>query len=226
MPEAIATNGNGARAALARRAEDVYRGLWVSLFYSGRVSGKAVMICSSRAGEGSSTIAAGLSLAGAVPAGAARVALVEMNLRRPSLAKTLGLSAGPGISEIVLDGLAPEDAAQRVSSGLDVYTAGSDIAGNRFFEILRGERLRRLLETLSGGYDHVIVDAAPANDYPDAQMLAGIVKNVVLVARTEQTPREAVAQAKKRVEAGGGVVAGLVLNLRTYPIPKFLYNRV
>ena len=61
---------------------------------------------------------------------------------------------------------------------------------------------------------------------PDAQVLAGVVKNTVLVAHTEQTPREVVAEAKKRIEASGGALVGLVLNLRSYPIPRFLYRRV
>jgi len=38
--------------------------------------------------------------------------------------------------------------------------------------------------------------------------------------------REAVAQAKKRIESGGGKVVGVVLNMRTFPIPNFLYRRV
>ncbi len=70
------------------------------------------------------------------------------------------------------------------------------------------------------------MDVAAANHFPDAQVLAGKVREVVLVLRTEQTPREAVAQAKKRLEAGGGKLVGLVMNLRTYPIPQFLYKRV
>jgi Mrp family chromosome partitioning ATPase len=225
MAEEIAEHGAAAtRATLKPKAEDVFRSLWVSLFYSGRVSGKTVLICSAGRREGASTIAAGLAVSGAEPSGAARVALVDFNVRNPALHRILAANMGPGIGEVLREGNAPETVAQRINAGLDLYPVGS--ADGSFLDVFRGEGLERLFRTLADGYDHVIVDAAPANQFPDAQVLAGALKDVVLVARTENTPREAVAQAKKRIEAGGGTLAGLVLNLRTYPIPKFLYNRV
>ena len=79
---------------------------------------------------------------------------------------------------------------------------------------------------LADGYDYIIIDAAAVNHYPDAQILTATVPDVVLVSHSEKTPREAIAQAKKRLEAAGGTIAGLVMNLRTYPIPRFLYRRV
>ncbi len=225
MTETLNPVGNGGSSAvLSDPAGRIFRELWVSLFYSGRVVGKTVMICSARPREGASTIACGLALAGAAPSGVARVALLDFNLRSPSLHEMLPVVQSPGIGEIILEGLAPESAAQRVSEGLDVYSVGN--AGERFFEILRAEGLSEFIETLIGGYDHVIIDTSAVNHHPDAQILAGIAKNAVLVSHSERTPREAVAQAKKRIEAGGGSLAGLVLNLRTYPIPKFLYSRV
>jgi Mrp family chromosome partitioning ATPase len=136
----------------------------------------------------------------------------------------LNLEQSPGIGEIIVDGLAPESAAQRLNASLDVYTAGK--IDDRALEILRSNALGNFLNILSDGYDHVLVDVAPVNHFPDAQVLVGMLKDVVLVAHTDRTPREAVAQAKKRLESGGGKIAGLVLNLRTYPIPKFLYKRV
>lgn len=225
ITEGISQQGEVAvRASLKPKAEEVFRGLWVSLFYSGRVSGKTVLVCSSGRNEGASTVACGLAVVGAAPAGASRVALVDFNLRAPALHKLLSVNQGPGIGEIVLEGMAPESVAQQVNSGLDVYTVGK--ADNKLFELLRPDALEKFFHTLSNGYDYVIVDSAPVNQFPDAEILARVVKDVVLVARTENTPREAVAQAKKRVEASGGTVAGLVLNLRTYPIPKFLYSRI
>jgi len=211
-------------ARLKRRAEDVFRGLWASLFYSGRPVGKSVLVCSSGSGEGTSTIACGLAIAGSEPAGVARVALVDFNLRAPNLHRMLRIEQCPGVAEVIADGMPAESIIKPISPSLDVYPAGS--VEGRALEILRGERLGAFIRDLAAAYDNVLVDVAPANEFSDAQVLAGVVKDVVLVARTERTPREALAQAKKRLEAGGGRVVGLVLNLRKYPIPQFLYTRV
>lgn len=209
---------------LKRKADEVFRGLWASLFYSGRTTGKSVLICSSDRREGSSTVACGLAVAGSEPAGVSRIALVDMNLRKPKLHKMLHVKASPGVANALLNGSAPEQAIQRISPSLDVYAAGD--VGGRELQILRSENLERFLRDLASAYDHVLIDAAPVNHFPDAQVLARHIKDVVLVAHTQRTPREAVAQARKRIEAAGAKVAGLVLNRRTYPIPRFLYRRV
>lgn len=217
-------NGQPARATLGSKAQDIYSSLWASLFYSGKVSGKAVMVCSAVREEGASTTACALALAGSIPAGADRVALVDFNLRTPSIHKILKLKPGPGISEIITESRDPASVAQRVSSGLDVYTAGAG-AGHSL-EVLKSHNVKEFFKMLSEGYDYIIVDTASVNHFPDAQILAATVPDILLIARAGQTPREAVGQAKKRLEAGGGSIAGMVMNLRTYPIPRFLYKRV
>ncbi len=211
-------------AGLKGKAYDIFKGLWASLFYSGRTAGKSILICSSDSGEGASTVACGLSIAGSEPAGVARVALVDLNLRTPSISRIFGVEQNPGVGEVIVEGLQPESIIKPISASLDVYPAGN--IDGRTLDILRSERLSWFLNNLASAYDYLLVDAAPANQFPDAQVLAGILKDVLLVARAERTPREALAQAKKRLEAGGGKLAGLVLNLRTYPIPRFLYRRV
>jgi len=212
------------KARLKHKAEDVFRGLWASLFLSGPSAGKSVLICSADRKEGASTMACGLALAGSEPAGIARVALVDMNVRQPKLAHMLRCNSGPGVGDVVLKGHPAEEAAQAVNAGLDLYTAGD--VGDRVLELLKSDALGRFLHTIAEQYDHVVVDCAAANQYADAQVLAGRVGSVMLVARSNATPREAVALAKKRIESGGGKVAGVVLNMRKYPVPKFLYKRV
>ena len=149
---------------------------------------------------------------------------MDFNLRAPNIHRILRVAQAPGVTEVIADGVAPESVAKPVGKSLDVYPAGA--AAGRTLEVLRGERLGEFLGSLAKAYDYVLIDAAPVNQFPDAQVLAGAVGDVVLVARTERTPREALAQAKKTLEAGGGRVVGLVLILRSYPIPKFLYSRV
>ena len=224
MTQNIAPNNVKAKAGLKPRAEEIFRGLWASLFYSGRMTGKGVVVCSADRGEGASTVAAGLALAGTTPAGVSRVALVDFNLRNPVLDRLLSARKSPGVAEIVSGGAAPEEAVQRIGAALDLYPVGN-IQG-KTLEVLRSEALKKFLTVLDAGYDHVIIDAAPVNAFPEAQVLASCVGNALLVTHTDQTPREAVAQAKKRLEAGGAKLIGVVLNLRTYPIPKFLYKRV
>ncbi len=224
MAETVQTPQEQPRAELTGQAEEIFRTMWASLFYSGRQVGKSLLVCSANRSEGASTVVCGLGIAGSGPTGAARVAMVDFNLREPALHRMVGAKAAPGVAEIIADGLAPESAAQRINVGLDIYAAGN--VDGRTLDVLRNGRLGEFIATLSDGYDHVLVDAAAVNRFPDAQVLASVVGDIVLVAHSQRTAREAVAQARRSLEAGGGRIAGVVLNMRTYPIPKFLYRRL
>ncbi|MBN1942308.1 MAG: CpsD/CapB family tyrosine-protein kinase [Phycisphaerae bacterium] len=218
----LAASPRGAR--LPGRASDLFHGMWASIFYSGRTSGKTVLLTSAARREGVSTIACGLGLTDSDVEGSPRVALVDFNLRNPSIHTILGLREGPGLVEALADGLSPAEGAQKVNRNLDVFTVGA--IGSRSLEVLRSDAVEKFFAQLDEIYDYVLVDSAAANHYPDAQVLGGVLKDVVLVVHSDLTPREAVAQAKKRIEAGGGRVVGIVLNMRTFPIPNFLYRIV
>ena len=212
------------KAQLDGKSEEIFRGMWASLFYSGSSTGKTVLISSAARQEGTSTVACGLALSGSGTAGGARVALVDFNLRYPALHKILGLPQEPGIAEVLVKGQGIESVAKTVNDNLDVYTVGG--IEKQSLNLLRSEVVEKFFAQLTDKYDYVLVDSAATNHYPDVQVLSGVLKEVVLVVHSDLTPREAVSQAKKRILAGGGKLVGLVMNMRTYPIPNFLYRRV
>ncbi len=234
-----------AAAELAPQAEEVFTGLWTSLFQTPPTPPKSVLVCSSDRREGSTTVACGLALAGArgaiapehsgedqddqiaeaAPVADGRVVLVDFNLRSPGVGGMLNIANGTGISNVLVGQAELDGALQRIGPGnLNVLTAGNQC--RRVLEIFQANRIRPILEQLQQRYEQVIIDTSPANHYPDAQILAEVVDSVVLVAHCRQTPRETLLLARRRIELGGGKVAGIVLNKRTYPIPRFVYRRV
>lgn len=220
-------------AELTPKARDIFAGLWTSLFHAPQTPPKSVLICSSDRDEGATTVACGLALAGGAQEIAGpdasvsmpRVVLVDFNMRTPSVRDRFNITNGLGVSNVLVGEAELAQALQRIGSGqLDILTAGSQCG--RVLEVLRTDRVRKFLEDLERHYDYVIIDTAPVNQYPDTQVLADVVGSVVLVARCQRTHREALLQAKKRLELGAGKVLGVVLNARTYPIPGFVYRRV
>jgi len=214
-----------ATAVLSGSAEEAFRGLWASVF-SHPLAPKAVVVCTPNRVEGATTVACGLALAGAGQGDQARVALVDLNLRTPRVDRQLRLKDGTGVSDVLVGGVDLDAALQRVGPGqLDVLTAGGQCG--RLSEILQTGRVGGLLAQLKDRYDQVVIDTAPVNRYPDAQVVARAADGIVLVARYRHTPRESLLQAKRRLEAGSdGKILGTVLNMRTYPIPGFVYRRV
>lgn len=158
-------------------------------------------------GEGKSTVALGLAGALAREPGR-RILLVEADLRRPSLASTLGLPPAPGLAECLNGGLAFVPVRLVGSGGFFLLVAGQ--AELERPELLGSPRMDAILRAARGLFDFVLLDAMPVLPVADAVLLQDLVDGFLLVVRSRLTRRDAIqaALARLRPEA----VIGMVLN--------------
>ncbi|MGH7263767.1 MAG: CpsD/CapB family tyrosine-protein kinase [Candidatus Rokuibacteriota bacterium] len=161
-----------------------------------------VAISSPGLDEGKTTTA--INLAGALAqAPAARVLLVEADLRRPSVMRYLGLDGvhTPGLVDVILKPGASLDSAVRVCApfNLDVLPAGE--APSATYEVLKSPRLGELLDQARRRYDYVIVDTPPLCPIPDGRVVAKWVDGVLLVVAAHKTPRKLVEEALELLPA-------------------------
>jgi capsular exopolysaccharide synthesis family protein len=142
-----------------------------------------------------------------------RVLLIDADLRRPRLHKTLGLQNDVGLSSY-LSGNVPADALAHETTipGLDVVTAGP-VPPNPS-ELLDSPGLLSLLTGLeeNGGYDFVIFDSPPALQVSDSRILSSRVDATILVVRARYTNRTALAQGLAKLRQARAHLVGAVLN--------------
>jgi protein-tyrosine kinase len=164
---------------------------------------RLVAVTSCARGEGRSMTAANLALTAAREG--REVALVECDLRRPSLAGLFELEPRGGLAEVVEGTVELAQALNRVD-GLMVLCAGEarDPAA-----LLRNPRLAMTLDTLRASFPLVVLDVPPALALSDAARLEAAVDGMLLVVKAGETPREVVRLA---VEALGDRLLGIVLN--------------
>ncbi|MFD5127437.1 Wzz/FepE/Etk N-terminal domain-containing protein [Streptomyces olindensis] len=145
----------------------------------GRVP-SSLLIASALPREGRTATA--LDLAVNVARTGRRVVLVEADLRRPQLARTLGLAGTAGLAD-VLTGEAPLDGAlQSWGDGLlRVLAAGTPAPDPS--ALLSSPRMTQLLRTLESDADLVVLDSPPLLPYADAAILAPATEAVLLVLR-------------------------------------------
>ncbi len=202
--------------------------LWASIFFAPAAKiPKMLMVTAAERREGSTQIAASLAIVGAQSHSELKIVLVDFNLHHPRLDKVMGVEPAAGLAEVIHGDVTLEDALCPTGlPNLSLLTAGKQL--DQPLGLLRSQRLTTVLTQLQqhAQVDHVIIDAAAANLYPEAQTLAGLVDGVVLVTRAGVTRRESVAEAKKRIEQNQGHLLGLVLNQQRYAIPGFLYRRL
>ena len=171
---------------------------------------RVFVVSSSLPGEGKSTTAVNLAITLALAK--QRVALVECDLRRPLIAKRLGLDDGVGTTSVLIGKVALRDALQPYAdTGLDVLACGP-IPPNPS-ELLQSHAMEKLLGELREQYDIVILDAPPLLPVTDAALLAAQADGALLVVRHGKTTRDQLRHAVERIEAVDAKPIGVVINL-------------
>jgi len=170
---------------------------------------KVILFTSATFGEGRSvtTCKLGFTLAEA----GLRVLLVEADLRRPSIAKSLVLGGSVGLAEVLTDHALVDKAIQPVRPTLDVLVSGR--VPENPSELLGSGAMTKLLSLVRERYDVVLVDTAPVLPVTDAVILAQRVDGVVLVARHGHAVVEDVAAAGEALDAVSAHVLGSVLTM-------------
>ena len=170
---------------------------------------KVVLITSSLAGEGK-TVFAG-SLARSVARSGGKSLLVDCDLRRPSVAKLLGVDGEPGMLDMFAEN-SNVDAIIRVDeeSGMHYIPSKGGTANPQ--DLLSSQQMRAFLDRMRTRYDLIVLDAPPVLAVSDPIILSHFVDTTIYLVRWETTPRPIVTGAMKLLRSNGGEVAGVVLS--------------
>lgn len=170
---------------------------------------KVVLVTSAVAAEGKSYIAA--NVASSLALMGKKVALVELNLRKPSLGEMFGIIASNGMSDYLSNGeVSLHDIVSTTADGLDVYVAGT-VPPNPS-ELLQGSRAAQLMEQLREQYDYVVVDSASLATASDTFSLTSQADATVVVLRANSTKQAYVKWINRLMAEGKLSNVGFVLN--------------
>jgi len=194
---------------------EALRALRTSLLLSrGGAPPKVVLVTSSIASEGKSTLS--LNLAVLLAQHGKKVLLVDADLRRPTLHKTLNVTTHFGLSSLLagqdgmdtLPGLVPIESvpALRVLFAGPVPPYPSELLGSA--------QMRTSLEAWREQFDFILLDGAPVLPVTDSVILSELADATLLVARFKMTERQSLERSYRLLEpqAGHEQSIGIVLN--------------
>lgn len=152
---------------------------------------RCIGIVSAASGEGKSVTAINLALSLAAEP-TQSVLLVDLDLRHPSLARTLGIEGGEGIESVLTSQVPVASVLRRasVNDRLGIVPACAPVAASS--ELLASPRAAEVMRELRGvaGEPLVLIDLPPALLSDDVLALAPLLDGVVLVVTEERTRRE------------------------------------
>jgi len=178
-----------------------------------RSSAKAILVTSSRAGEGKTIAVANLAVT--LARAGQRVILVAADIRSPDLERLFGPSDGPGLVDVLLDGVSLERAIRETPiANLRLLPRGTPAADP--YECLALPSLSRLLRDMRRMADVVLVDSAPLLDVADPAVIAAECDAVLFVADAKSVSRTDLVESRHQLERmQTQVLGGVLMNAAT-----------
>lgn len=190
---------------------EAFRSLRAALGLLGRDEDrKVVLFTSAVPSEGKSFTGANYAVAHAQQG--KRTLIIDLDLRKPSLAETFGVTGTPAGATDVMLGREPFEKGVQTTrfENLFLMTAGKMVPNPA--ELLAGPWAKQLIEEASKRFDKVVLDNAPVNAVSDTLLICKEAQTICLVMHAKRTPVRVVSRALEMLRRAGGRPSGVVLN--------------
>jgi capsular exopolysaccharide synthesis family protein len=170
---------------------------------------RIIAVTSALPAEGKTLTA--LNLAAALAEAGQRVCLVEADLRKPTLARVLGLVADIGLTTTLIGKAPVEQVMQSAGPNLAVLTSGP-IPPNPS-ELLVSTQFRNTIQHIASQVDVVVIDTAPLLPVADGAEVASLADATLLAVRANKTTRDQIKRAKETLANVGVSPVGAILSM-------------
>ncbi len=187
-----------------------FRNMRVRIEYMAQRENKiTVLVTSTEPADGKTFIAT--NIASVYQLTGKKVVIVDLDLRRPSVGKTLQLDTQKGISNYLIGQVTLEEITiSHPDYGFDIIPAGT-LPPNPS-ELIKTAKTRQVLEHLQEIYDYVIIDCSPVGLVSDAYVLSEIADTTIFVVRRAKTNRAFFKSVISQLKYDGVENMALVFN--------------
>jgi len=171
---------------------------------------KTILVTSMVPKEGKTTTS--INLAISLAQTGSPVLMIDADMRKPRLHKTLGLANTSGLSQLLAgqEKIQNDAIIKDPNTGVSLLPAGPTPPNPA--ELLGTETFSNLLARLGRDYDYIILDSPPVFSATDSLVVSSQVDGVVLVVAAGETSYDAVSKGIRNLTSVGGKILGMVLN--------------
>jgi receptor protein-tyrosine kinase len=194
-------------------------------FISLRENIRVALVTSAVPTEGKTRVASGL--ARAIAAAGRSVALVEVDMHRPTLSQVFGLKPDPrGLTNVLAGEESASSLMRSVPGTPTLLVLPSGPHRPNAADLLRSPAMDSLLRELSRDYDFVVLDGPPLLAVSDAQVMMDnpLIDVCLIVARSHMTTRDDIRAARTVLDRHPEATIGLVVNGVRDVAPGYYYS--
>jgi capsular exopolysaccharide synthesis family protein len=182
---------------------------------------QTIMVTSALEKEGKSTVVANLAVAYA--RAGKTISLVDLDFRRPAVARFFRIDEIPGVTDIALEGINLVDAWHSIALSQRIDFGGPSSANGMLRVLPAGTKpphpgefvgtnaLSRVLERLRNGTDLVLIDTPPLLHVGDSMTLSARIDAMIVVTRSNVIRRPILRELRRLLAASPAVKLGFVL---------------
>ncbi|WP_026897759.1 GumC family protein [Daejeonella oryzae] len=149
---------------------------------------QSILFTSSMSGEGKSFIS--LNLGASLAMTDKKTVILELDMRKPKLHSSLGMSNPAGLSNYLVGSSELKDIIRPVPGQENYFIITCGPIPPNPAELLLNGRLQELFSELRAAFDYIIIDAPPVGIVTDAQILEQQADATLFVLRHDYTPKE------------------------------------
>lgn len=179
------------------------------LFSSADRPSKTITVSSPRPREGKTTTT--IYMGTIMAQSGQRVLLVDTDLRRPRLHKSLGVSKNRGLTNLILGDAQVDDVIKTTDiPNLFVLPCGPQPPNPA--ELLLTNRFKQVLAELETKFDRILLDSPPVLAVTDAVVLARLSDGVMMVAQAGKTLLDDISHGARQFRDVEAPILGVILN--------------
>jgi polysaccharide biosynthesis transport protein len=172
-------------------------------------SAQVVLVTSTLPDEGKTTLA--VSLAASAARSGLRAIVVDLDLRRPSVAREFDNNSGPGLSEFLTGNAMLDEIIHTPQPDLALHFIPTEKSTSNPVDLLQSRKMVSLLRELRDRYEYIILDTPPALGLTDVKVAALLADVVLYAVQWNKTTAKEALNGITALTSSYVSVTGLVL---------------
>ena len=171
---------------------------------------KTLVVTSTLAGEGKTTISSNLAYAMAEKG--YKTLLIDGDFRNPSVAAALNLPESEyGISDVLKGKISAGEVIRQYGDS-NLWVLPGKEPQEKVSKLYRNGRLQNLIQKYSRQMDIIIIDTPPCGMMNDAALAADCAEGILLVIRQDYARREKILEGVEMLDSSNASLIGCVIN--------------